>query len=65
MEDTQAMKKRLSKVKDDYKVLQGDVFTMDENVIDFETRLKAMYKPVERPEDAVFLGRIGKTGLLL
>jgi len=55
MEDTQAMKKRLSRVKDDYKVMNGDVFTMDENVVDFEHKLKAMYEPIEEHDDAVFL----------
>jgi len=55
IEDTQAMKKRLSRVKDDYKVMNGDVFTMDENVIDFESKLKAMYEPNEKQDDSIFL----------
>jgi 1,2-dihydroxy-3-keto-5-methylthiopentene dioxygenase len=55
MEDTQATKKRLSKVKGDYSVVNGDVFTMDENVIDFNQKLRTMYEPIEKHEDAVFL----------
>jgi len=55
MEDTQAMKKRLSRVKEQYDVVASDVLTMDENVIEFDLKLRQIYEPVTKAEDAVFL----------
>ncbi|KAI1727980.1 ARD/ARD' family domain-containing protein [Ditylenchus destructor] len=53
LDDAGSMKKRMSRVKADYDVLASDMLTMDENLIDFEQKLEAMYEPDERDEPTV------------
>ena len=55
LDDTQAMKKRLTRIKADYNVNAADIFTMDENMENFDQKLEAMYEPVENDEITVCL----------
>ncbi|KAH7722964.1 1,2-dihydroxy-3-keto-5-methylthiopentene dioxygenase 2 [Aphelenchoides avenae] len=53
LDDMVAMKKRLSRVKNERKVASNDVMTIDESLMDLETKLDLMYEPVEKTEETV------------
>lgn len=49
------MKKRLARIRTERNQVTTDVLTIDDNVMNLESKLEDMYEPVEKPEDQVFL----------
>lgn len=55
IEDTNALKKRISRVKAERRVTASDIFTIDDHISDFEHKLEQFYEPITKNEDSVFL----------
>ncbi|CAI5442487.1 unnamed protein product [Caenorhabditis angaria] len=55
LEDTAAMKKRLSAVKSERNVNFSDVFTVTDTMVDFEDKMEQFYEPQEHTEDVISL----------
>ncbi|CAD6192024.1 unnamed protein product [Caenorhabditis auriculariae] len=55
LDDTVAMKKRLSRVKAERNVSSSDVFTISESIADFNDKLEEFYEPQQRADDVVSL----------
>ncbi|KHN85335.1 1,2-dihydroxy-3-keto-5-methylthiopentene dioxygenase -like protein 1 [Toxocara canis] len=55
IDDTNALKKRLSKVKADRNVVCSDMFTINSSLSDLDMKLEELYEPVTRDEDSVYL----------
>uniref|UniRef100_A0AC34QM74 Uncharacterized protein n=1 Tax=Panagrolaimus sp. JU765 TaxID=591449 RepID=A0AC34QM74_9BILA len=55
LDDTVAMKKRISRIRSDRNQVPIDVLTLDENVKDLETKLDDLYEPVEKQQEQVIL----------
>ncbi|PAV59316.1 hypothetical protein WR25_17819 [Diploscapter pachys] len=53
LDDTVAMKKRLSRVKAEWKVVSSDILTVNDNVPDWEEKLEEYYEPIVRDDDFV------------
>ncbi|CAG9531270.1 unnamed protein product, partial [Cercopithifilaria johnstoni] len=55
IDDVNAMKKRISRVKAERKMNTSDIFTLHENIKDFEQKLEQLYKPITKDVDSIFL----------
>ncbi|KAM3724020.1 putative inactive acireductone dioxygenase [Dirofilaria immitis] len=55
VDDTNAMKKRISRIKAERKMSTSDILTLHENMNDFERKLEQFYEPVAKNVDSVFL----------
>uniref|UniRef100_A0A915AFV2 ARD n=1 Tax=Parascaris univalens TaxID=6257 RepID=A0A915AFV2_PARUN len=55
IDDPNAVKKRLSKVKTERNISSSDMFQMSSSLTDFEQKLEELYEPVVKNEDSVFL----------
>ncbi|KAK5967333.1 1 2-dihydroxy-3-keto-5-methylthiopentene dioxygenase [Trichostrongylus colubriformis] len=53
LDDTVAMKKRLSRVKSERKVVSSDVLTVSDKIPDFNEKLEDYYEPVKKEQDVV------------
>uniref|UniRef100_F1LDG9 1,2-dihydroxy-3-keto-5-methylthiopentene dioxygenase n=1 Tax=Ascaris suum TaxID=6253 RepID=F1LDG9_ASCSU len=55
IDDPNALKKRLSKVKTERNVSSSDIFQINSSFPDFEQKLEELYEPVVKDEDSVYL----------
>ncbi|VDN84489.1 unnamed protein product [Brugia pahangi] len=55
IDDVNAMKKRISRVKAERKMTTTDIFTLDQNTNKFEEKLEQLYEPVAKDVDSAFL----------
>ncbi|VDD95594.1 unnamed protein product [Enterobius vermicularis] len=55
MDDTVAMKKRLSRVRIERDVTTSDIITINEHLADLSQKLEEFFEPVTKKEDAIFL----------
>ncbi|VIO93668.1 Hypothetical 20.9 kDa protein in PLB1-HXT2 intergenic region, putative [Brugia malayi] len=55
IDDANAMKKRISRVKAERKMTTTDIFTLDQNTNKFEEKLEQLYEPVAKDVDSAFL----------
>ncbi|KAH7715510.1 1,2-dihydroxy-3-keto-5-methylthiopentene dioxygenase 2 [Aphelenchoides avenae] len=55
LDDTLAAAKRLRYVRDERNVATSDILTIDEGIEDVSSKLEALYEPVSKPDDTVFM----------
>uniref|UniRef100_A0A0N5AJW5 1,2-dihydroxy-3-keto-5-methylthiopentene dioxygenase homolog n=1 Tax=Syphacia muris TaxID=451379 RepID=A0A0N5AJW5_9BILA len=55
LDDTVAMKKRISRVKNDRGVISSDIITINEHLADLSLKLEEFFEPVVKKEDAIYL----------
>ena len=55
MSDTNATKKRLSRIRQERNKIATDVLILDENVIDLESKLDVLYEPAVKEDEEVFM----------
>ncbi|XGW09475.1 hypothetical protein V3C99_011626, partial [Haemonchus contortus] len=53
LDDTVAMKKRLSRVRNERKVVSSDVLTINDSTPDFDEKLEDYYEPTTKSQDVV------------
>uniref|UniRef100_A0A915PLQ4 Uncharacterized protein n=1 Tax=Setaria digitata TaxID=48799 RepID=A0A915PLQ4_9BILA len=54
IDDINAMKKRISRVKAERKVISSDILTLHGKIADFEQKLAQFYEPVTKDVDSIF-----------
>ncbi|OZC07545.1 ARD/ARD' family protein [Onchocerca flexuosa] len=54
IDDRNAMKKRISRIKAERKMSASDVLTLHENMNNFERKLEQFYEPVAKNVDSIF-----------
>ncbi|KAE9552447.1 hypothetical protein FO519_004332 [Halicephalobus sp. NKZ332] len=55
LEDTNAMKKRISRLRNERNQVTTDILNLDENVKELESKLDDLYEPVEKDVEQIFL----------
>ncbi|VDK80582.1 unnamed protein product [Litomosoides sigmodontis] len=55
VDDANAMKKRISRVKAERKLKTSDIFTLHENMTEFDRKLEELYNPIAKDVDSIFL----------